>query len=144
MGLRRWRHCTSPHVELFGGIVAFAPDWDLIQGDGIASCDLFLRQTIFQWRFGPTGPVAVTIAEATTYDPWHLYLKNTGYSRHQNLPGFKLIPAVTYSQNQVAPNELWAEIEIRLDIYLNCTGALVWCDPEALVRTFQWAPTPLP
>ena len=60
------------------------------------------------------------------------------------LAGFKLIPAVTYSQNQVAPNELWAEIEIRLDIYLNCTGALVWCDPEALVRTFQWAPTPLP
>ena len=39
---------SSPHVELFGGIVAFAPDWDLIQGDGIASCELFLRQTIFQ------------------------------------------------------------------------------------------------
>jgi hypothetical protein len=135
---------SSPHVELFGGIVAFAPDWDLIQGDGIASADLFLRQTIFQLRFGPTGPVAVTIAEAKGNDPWRLYLKNTGYSRQQNLPGFKLIPAVTYSQSQVAPNELFAEIEVRLDIYLNCTGALVWVDPDFLIRTFQWEPTPLP
>ncbi len=135
---------SSPHVELFGGIVAYAPNWDLIQGNGIASCDLFLRQTIFQLRFGPTGPVAVTIAEAKGHDNWRLYLKNTGYSRHQDLPGFKLIPATTYSQSQVAPNELWAEIEVRLDIYLNCTGALVWCDPDVLIRTFQWAPTPLP
>lgn len=135
---------SSPHVELFGGVVAYAPDWDLIQGNGIASCDLFLRQTIFQWRFGPTGPVAVPIAEAKGYDSWRLYLKNTGFSRHADLPGFKLIPAVTYSQSQVAPNELWAEIEVRLDIYLNCTGALVWCDPDVLIRTFQWAPTPLP
>jgi hypothetical protein len=40
---------SSPHVELFGGVVAYAPDWDLIQGDGIASCQLYLRQTLFQW-----------------------------------------------------------------------------------------------
>ncbi len=135
---------SSPYVELFGGIVGFAPDWDLIQGNGIASCDLFLRQTIFQWGFGPSGPVPLTIAEAKGNDAWHIYLKNTGYSRHLDLPGFKLIPAVTYNQSQVTPNELWAEIEVRLDIYLNCTGALVWCDPEVLLRTFQWAPQPLP
>lgn len=135
---------SSPHVELFGGVVAYAPDWDLIQGDGIASCNLFLRQTIFQLGFGPTGPAPIMIAEAKGHDAWHIYLKNTGYSRHLDMPGFKLIPAVTYRQNQIAPTELWAEIEVRLDIYLNCTGALVWCDPEVLVRTFQWAPTPLP
>jgi hypothetical protein len=135
---------SSPHVELFGGIVAYAPDWDLIQGNGIAECKLFLRQTIFQWRFGPEGSVAVTIAEAQGYDPWYVYLRNTGYSRNVGMPGFKLIPAVTYNQSQVAPNQLWAEIEVRFDIYLNCTGALVWCDPDVLLRTFQWAPTPLP
>jgi hypothetical protein len=136
---------SSPHVELFGGIVAFAPDHDLFQGDGHAAYDLFLRQTIFQWRFGPTGSVAVTIAEAKGYDAGHhLELINTGSSWHHDLPGFKLIPAVMYSQNQVAPNELWAEIEVRLDIYLKSAGAFVWCDPEVLVRTFQWAPTPLP
>lgn len=133
---------SRPHVELFGGVVAYAPDWDLIQGNGIASCDLFLRQTIFQWRFGPDGPVAVPIAEAKGYDPWRLYLKNTGFSRHADLPGFKPLPAVIYPQVLVAPNELWAEIEVRLDIYLNCKGALVWCDPDVLIRTFQWAPTP--
>jgi hypothetical protein len=60
------------------------------------------------------------------------------------MPGFKLLPAVTYRQNQLLAQELWAEIEVRLDIYLNCTGALLWCDPDVLMRHFQWAPTPLP
>ena len=137
------RFLSSPAVELIGGIVAFAPDWDLIQGNGIASCELFLRQTIFQFGFGSSGPVPVKIAEAQGYDAWRIYLKNTGFSRHLAMPGFKAIPPVIYSQNQLAPNELWAEVEVRLDIYLNCTGALVWCDPDLLLRTFQWAPTPL-
>jgi hypothetical protein len=136
---------SSPHVELFGGIVASAPDYDLIQGNGIASCELFLRQTILQMNIGATGPLPLTIAEAKGYDGWRIYLKNTGASRHADMPGFKLIPAVTYSERQVAPmSELIAEIEVRLDIYLNCAGALVWCDPEVLLRTFQWAPTQLP
>jgi hypothetical protein len=139
------RFLSSPHVELFGGVVAHAPDYDIIQGNGIAECELYLRQTIYQFGLSPTGPVPVMIAEAKGHDPWRLYLKNTGYSRHADLPGFKLIPAVMYNQSQVAPtNELWAEIEVRLDIYLNCTGALVWCDPNVLMRTFQWEPTPLP
>jgi hypothetical protein len=85
----------------------------------------------------------VKIAEAQGYDAWRIYLKNTGFSRHLAMPGFKAIPPVIYNQNQLAPNELWAEVEVRLDIYLNCTGALVWCDPDLLLRTFQWAPTPL-
>lgn len=133
---------SAPHVELFGGVVAYAPNYDILQGDGIAECQLYLRQTIFQWGFGPTGPVPVTIAEAKSNDPWRVYLRNTGYSRHADMPGFKLMPAVTYGQ--VAPNDLWAEIEVRLDIYLNCAGAFVWCDPDVLMRFFQWAPTPLP
>lgn len=137
---------SSPWVELFGGVVAFAPDWDLIQGDGVAECKLFLRQSIFQFAFGPTGPAQKMIAEAKGYDAWQppLYLKNTGYSLHADMPGSTAVPEVTYGQGQVAPNDLHAEIEFRLDIFLNCTGALVWCDPEVLLRTFQWAPTPLP
>ncbi len=135
---------SNPWVELFGGVVAYAPDWDLFQGNGIASCNLFLRQTLFQWAFGPTGPVPRKIAEAQGNDAWHVYLKNTGYSRHLDLPGWKPIPPVNYHQSQLAPNDLWAEVEVRFDIYLNCTGALLWCDPEALLRTFQWAPTALP
>ena len=136
---------SSPHVELFGGVVAYAPDWDLIQGNGIAECKLFLRQTIFQLGFGQSGPQAITLGEAQGYDAWRIYLKNTGYSRNAAMPGFKLMPPVTYYQGQIIPTgELWAELEVRLDIYLNCTGALVWCDPDVLLRNFQWAPTPLP
>lgn len=129
---------SNPHVELFGGVVAYAPNWDLIQGNGIASCQLVLRQTLFQWKFGPTGPVAGVVGEAVATDPWRLYLKNTGFSRRQDLPGFKPMPPVGFHQSRLAPQELWAELEIRLDIYLNTTGALVWCDPHVLMRTFQW------
>jgi hypothetical protein len=134
---------SSPHIELFGGVVAYAPNFDLIQGEGVAECKLFLRQSVFQLTFGPTGPATKMVAEAQGHDAWHILLKNTGFSRHLNMPGFKPLTEVTYSQGQLAPNDLHAEIEFRLDIFLNCTGALVWCDPEVLFRTFQWAPTPV-
>lgn len=130
---------SKPFVELFGGVLAYAPNWDLLQGDGIASCQLFLRQTIFQWGFGPSGSVPVTVAQAAVNDPWRIYLKNTGYSRRAGMPGFKPLPPVRFHRNQFNNNQdLWAQIEVRLDIYLNCAGALVWCDPNVLLRSFQW------
>jgi len=135
---------SSPHMELFGGVVASAPDYDLLQGNGIAECKLFLRQTIFQFGFGQSGPEPRMIAEASGYNGWRIYLKNTGHSERQDLPGYTPIPEVTYAASEVAPNDLFVEVEARLDIYLNCAGALVWCDPEVLMRTFQWEPTPLP
>ncbi|WP_442496835.1 hypothetical protein [Methylobacter sp. sgz302048] len=134
---------SSPHVEIFGGIVAFAPDWDLIQGNGIASCNLVLRQTVFQWKFGQSGPVAGIVNQAESNEQW-IYLKNTGYSRHANMPGFKPIPPVGFHESQFNRNEqLMAEIEVRFDIYLNTTGALLWCDPEVLLRNFQWPLVPV-
>src|SRR5215213_612691 len=134
---------SSPHIELFGGIVAYAPNWDLIQGNGIAECSVFLRQTLFRWGFGQTGPVAIVVAEATENDVMRIYLKNTGYSRQLPMPGFQALPSVTYNQNHLPPNELWAETEVRFNIHLNCTGAQVICDPRVLLRTFQWSPTPV-
>lgn len=134
---------SAPNVELLGGVLAYAPNWDLIQGDGVAECKLFLRQSIFQFTFGPNGPATKMVAEAQGHDAWHILLKNTGFSRHLDMPGLKAVPEVTYNQAQVVPNDLRAEIEFRLDIFLNCTGASLWCDPEVLFRTFQWAPTPL-
>lgn len=133
---------SSPHVELFGGLIAYAPNWDLIQGNGIAECGLFLRQTIFRWGFGPTGPVAIVVGEATAHNVVHIRLMNTGFDRRLPMPGFQAVPSVTYNQNHLPPNELWSEIEVRFDIHLNCTGAHVMCDPQVLLRTFQWAPTP--
>lgn len=131
---------SSPHVELFGGITAYAPNYDWVQKHGIASCNLFLRQTIFQFGFGAAGPVNNIVAETKGNDPdWHFYLQDNGYSRFEPMPGFKLIPTVAFNQNQFAGNQvLYAEVEVRLDIYLKQTGALAWCDPEVLLRTFQW------
>jgi hypothetical protein len=135
---------SSPHVELTGGVVAYAPDYDILQGNGIAECKLFLRQTIFQFGIGPTGPTPIMIAEAKGDSGWFIHLKNTGYDRHKDLPGFTAIPEVTYGQSQLNRSDLFAEVEFRLDIYLDSAGASVWCDPEVLFRTIQWSPTPLP
>ena len=55
---------SSPHVELFGGVVAYSANWDLLEGDGVCDCRLVLRQNVFQWKFGPSGPVAATVAQA--------------------------------------------------------------------------------
>ncbi|ALL68566.1 hypothetical protein K788_0000403 [Paraburkholderia caribensis MBA4] len=132
-------YSSAPHVELFGGVVAFAPDWDLIQGNGIAQCNLTLRQTIYQNTFGQTGPVRVVVAEAIIQDQWQIYLKNTGSSRHLDAPGSRPLPGVTFNVSNFHPWEvLWAETEIRYEIYLNTEGALVWCEPDMIIRNFQW------
>lgn len=133
---------SSPHVELFGGIDAYAPDWDLIQGNGIAECGVFLRQTIFRFGISEHGPVAIVVAEATANDVIHIRLMNTGSNRRIAMPGFLALPSVTYNQKQIGPNELWAELEVRFNIHLNCTGASVLCDPRVLLRTFHWSPEP--
>ncbi len=130
---------SLPFVELFGGIVAFAPDWDLLQGHGIASCELFLRQTLYQWAFGMEGPVAKVVGEAVSTGSWFIRLEDTGYSRTLALPGRQDIPSVSFNKSMLAPADtLWADIEVRFDIHLKQAGALVWCDPEVLLRTFQW------
>jgi|HubBroStandDraft_6_1064221.scaffolds.fasta_scaffold48612_3 hypothetical protein len=130
---------SSPHVDLIGAITAFAPDWDLLQGDGIAECKLFTRQTIYQFGFASTFlPVREAINEETI-----IYLKNTGAPRTSVLPGFKLLPSVQFNQTQFDGNrDLYAQIEVRLDIYLNSRGAQVFCDPQVLLRTFQWSLDP--
>jgi hypothetical protein len=41
------------------------------------------------------------------------------------------IPEVVFDQVSFLLNEtLWAEIDVRFDIYLRIAGALVYCDPE--------------
>jgi hypothetical protein len=133
----RWT--SNPFVELFGGIMAFAPDFDVWSGHGIASCDLFLRQTLFQFFISPTGRAPVVFAEAVSSTTL-VNLEDTGYSRNVALPGHQNIPSVQFGKSDVkaVADPIWAEIEVRFDIYMKNAGASVWCDPEVLMRFFQW------
>jgi hypothetical protein len=55
------------------------------------------------------------------------------------MPGFTPIPPVTFNRSQTpAVDRLWAEIEVRFDIYLNNAGSLVSIDPSFILRTHQW------
>jgi hypothetical protein len=131
-------YVSSPFVELFGGLTAYAPMRDWLQGHGIAGCDLILRQTLYQWAFGPEGPVAKIVGEAVSSQSLHNW-EDLGASRTRALPGHQGILSVPFNKSQLAPADtLWADIEVRFDIHLKSAGALVWCDPEVLLRTFQW------
>jgi hypothetical protein len=133
------RFVSRPFVELFGGVVAHAPMWDLLEGHGQANCELFLRHRLFQFGFGPTGPVESVRGEAVESGTWHIRLQDLGASRNLGLPGHKDLPEISFAKGSLTPADtLWAELEIRFDIYIKSAGALVWCDPEVLVRTFQW------
>jgi hypothetical protein len=130
---------SSPSVEILGGVDAFAPDYDYLQGHGIASCSLVLRQMIFQWGFGQTGPVQVSVAQAVSNDQWLINVEDEGFSVHQDMPGLISLPPVTFNISQFHANEdLWAELEVRFDIYIKQEGALLWCNPDVILRTFQW------
>ncbi|MEU8608293.1 hypothetical protein AB0C29_09860 [Actinoplanes sp. NPDC048791] len=135
---------SRPFVELFGGVVGFAPDWDLLQGHGMASCRLHLRHTVFQLGFGQNGPVPVILGEAVS-DRTLLDLEDLGYSRHAGMPGFTPLPEVRFPHaGRAVADTVFAEVEVRFDIHLKAEGALVWCDPEILLRNFQWPLAPLP
>jgi hypothetical protein len=77
--------------------------------------------------------------EVTIYWPWRIYLKNTGSAKHLDCPGYTVIPPLTYNQSQLAPQELWAEIEVRFDIYLEDDGASLYTDLKVVLRNYQWA-----
>jgi hypothetical protein len=133
---------STPHVDLIGSITAFAPDGDLLQGDGIAECKLFLKHTVFQYDFKLTGPERRILGQSQSEDPV-IYLRNTGYADTSGLPGFKLFQTVGFSEAQlVGTLDLLTELEVRLDIYLKSAGAQVFCNPEVLLRTFQWPLVP--
>jgi hypothetical protein len=136
---------SQPWVELFGGMVVFAPDYDLLEGHGIASCELHLRHTLFQMGISPQGPTPVVLGERVRDGSWSIALEDTGYSRRLGMPGFVRLPEVRFPHARHAlADTLFAEVEVRFDIHLKSAGALVWCDPEVLLRNFQWPLAPAP
>ncbi len=135
---------SSPHVELFGGFTAYASDWGFTHGHGIASCDLVLRQSVFQFGLGqaPNGDAAhLFIAEADSTQTL-INFEDTGFSRTVGLSGYTFVPPVRSHELQLIPGDLQAEIEVKFVLYLKSGGALVWCAPECIVRTFQWSLVP--
>jgi hypothetical protein len=135
---------SRPWVELFGGVEVFAPDWDLGEGHGIASCYLHLRHTLFQLGFGQDGPTPVVLGESISEDSWFISCEDNGYAQHKAMPGLAFLPEVRFPHGRHTPGDtLWAEVEVRFDIHLKSAGALVWCDPEVVIRNFQWPLAPV-
>jgi hypothetical protein len=134
---------SAPFAELFGGMVVYSPDYDLLEGHGIASVQLHLRQTLFQFDIGEHGPGRIVLGEGVSDGSWLISLEDTGYSSHQAMPGGISVPKVRFQEtNRAKQDTLFAEVEVRFDIHLKSAGALVWCDPEIILRNFQWPLTP--
>ena len=59
------------------------------------------------------------------------------------MPGQIWVPEVRFQEaNRVKGSTLYAQVEVRFDIHLKSAGALVWCDPDVILRTFQWPLAP--
>jgi len=128
---------SNPWIDLIGGMTLFAPGHDTLQGHGIANVNLYLRQTLYQNYLGGQKIVAEKIVPAGV---WWLNLADTDASQTKTLPGSHFnMPSINLnSDNFLRTESLWAELEIRFDINLKAAGALAWCDPQVLLRTYQW------
>ncbi|MGI8403623.1 MAG: hypothetical protein ACR2OE_02435 [Thermomicrobiales bacterium] len=135
----RW--ISTPHVELFGGLLGYTGDDDIFTGDLWSKCWMHRRQTILQFQFGMGGSVPVVVGNAEEHQVL-IFEENAERSIHVNLPGFQLMPAVVIG-NFNSAYDLWAQVEVRFDIQLEGAGTLLWADPEVLFRTFQWPLQPL-
>jgi hypothetical protein len=129
---------SSPHVDIAGGVTAFAPDYDFWAGHGIAYCNLYIRHTVFQFGLGMDGSTHQIVAENNSTETL-INLEDTGFTRNVNLPGFRFVPELRFSTNDFnSAADLWSEIEVRFDIYLKNAGAFVWCEPKVVLRYSQW------
>lgn len=62
---------------------------------------------------------------------------------HGNMPGGIWVPEVRFQEAKRGKGTtLFAEVEVRFDIHLKSPGASVWCDPEVIIRNFQWPLAP--
>ncbi|MGC1853331.1 MAG: hypothetical protein WA687_12915 [Solirubrobacterales bacterium] len=128
----RWR--SSPHVELFGGLRGWTGPYDLFDGDSWCKVWMVLRQTVFQWAFGPTGPVLVKRGEA--FKSKQLINEENGH--HDvfiPLTGFEWMPWVWFGD--IFPQTVWSHLEVRFDVQLE-GNSFLWLDPNVLLRHSQW------
>jgi hypothetical protein len=136
--LHKWT--SSPFVEVFGRVDGWTNIPQLFDGDFWSKCWMHRRQTLLQFGFGPTGPVPVVLAEATDssvviFNEGHGYMTAT-------LPGHQPMPGVTI-QN-IAPNTVWAHLEVRFDVQLEGDAGF-WVTPpgDIILRFFQWPLVPI-
>jgi len=136
---RRW--LSTPHVELFGGLLGYTGDSDIFTGGLWSKCWMHRDQQLFQWGFGEHGPVPLIRGQA--HETETLIFEEDGERAvHIDLRGFQWMPPVFCSN--IAPGDsLWARLEVRFDIQTEGAGTLLWADPRVLLRTFQWPITPL-
>jgi len=129
-----WR--SAPHVELFGELVGWTGPGGIFEGDRWCKCWMVRRQTLWQWQFGPSGPVQQIIGDGihtqTIFDA-----ENQGRHLVHRLPGFQPMPSLVLN-GIYAGAPIWAELEVRFDIQLE-GNSFLWIHPfDVLVRHFQW------
>jgi hypothetical protein len=130
----RWR--SAPHIELFGRLLAYTGSYDIFTGDCWSKCWMIRRQTLTQFRFGPTGPVPTVIGEGIQVQPI-FNEENRHVHVELPMPGFQFMPPVVLTQI-FGGLTIWAELEVRFDIQLE-GSSLHWIHPfDLLLRMFQW------
>jgi hypothetical protein len=121
---------SAPQILLNGSLVGYAADWDPLYGKGEATCDLVVRQTLSQKVFGGTRIVAEKVITERLID----LTNGDGHSAELS----ERVPLVSFNTTQFSPDELWATIEVRFEVYVKQGGSIVWCNPKVVLGLPQW------
>lgn len=134
-----WR--SAPNAQLWGELRGYTGQGGLFEGDRWSKCWMVRRQTLYQFVFGPSGPVARTIGEGIDVQTIFFEENQSRLVTHR-LPGFQPMPQVVL--NSIFPGlSVWAELEVRFEIQLE-GNSFFWIHPfDVLVALSQWPLEPL-
>lgn len=135
----RWQ--SSAPIELFGGVRGYTGNSDFTTGDLWAKCWLHQRHTIFQFGFGPTGPVPLIRGNGESHEVL-IFEENMDRPVWVPMPGFRLMPTALVTGVNTA-DTLWADVDLRFDVQLEGHGSLIWPDPDIHFRGNQWPLIPI-
>jgi hypothetical protein len=132
--LGRW--LSEPSVDISGRVLARTTSGSFPNGDSWSKCWLHLDHQVFQWGFGPDGPVPIVLGQR--HEVVQLVdEEDDERTLPRQMNGFTPIPGFMFS-GILPAQSLWARIEVRFDVQIEGAGSFLWCDPEVRLVTHQW------
>lgn len=116
-------YTSTPTLFINGQLETFCPGGDIFQGRGVASGDLILSQTIYQWGFGADGPVPSQIGQGSfNIASQHFDQEDADAGvLLPPMPGSVEMPTVQIPS--FTPEDIWVTLEARIQCYLKSQAA---------------------
>jgi hypothetical protein len=116
-------YTSTPTLFINGQLETFCPGGDVFQGRGVASGDLILSQSIYQWGFGADGPVPISIGQGSfNVASQHFDQEDADAGvLLPPMPGSVEMPTVQIPS--FIPEDIWVTLEVYIQCYLKSQAA---------------------